>query len=269
MNTLKEHLAFLLPLMALLFGLESVLWTLRAVDVREKQLSKNYTITIVSQQPLTLEFVRQNIRASISLEQLNPDSILQRLQQNLSPSSLVNLKKSLPFFYSLKLRQFPTSEELQQIHHRLLKIPGVSRVEVFSKTHDQEYRLLLLLKESTLIFALLIGLLSVLLLIKQVRVWNLQYSKRIEIMDLLGAPMRIKHGFLFRLALIDSVLASVGVLLGGAYLISQQKFQTILNTLGLENGLFLWQEDLAIFLGASLAISLTCVWVVVIQRRGA
>ncbi|MFC3846934.1 cell division protein FtsX [Helicobacter baculiformis] len=267
MNTLKEHLAFLLPLIALLVGLESVLWIQRALNIRETQLSKNYTIAIVSQQKLSLEFIRQNIRSSATLEIISPDALLERLQQNISPSSLANLKKSLPFFYSLKLQHFPTSEELKHIHDRLLRIPGVSRVEVFSKTHDQEYRLLLLLKESTLVFAFLVGLLSILLLIKQVSVWNLQYSKRIEIMELLGAPMRIKNGFLFRLALVDSVLASVGVLLGSLYLNSQEKFQIILNTLELHSDLFVWHEDLAIFLGASLSVSLACVWIVVVQRR--
>ncbi|WP_104695200.1 cell division protein FtsX [Helicobacter salomonis] len=267
MNTLREHLAFLLPLVALLVGLESVLWIQRALHIREEQLSKNYTITIVSQQKLSLEFIRQNIRSSIGLELINPDALLERLQQNISPSSLADLRKSLPFFYSLKLKNFPTSDELKRIHNRLLKIPGVSRVEVFSKAHDQEYRLLLLLQESTFVFAFLVGLLSILLLIKQVSVWNLQYSKRIEIMELLGAPMRIKNGFLFRLALVDSVLASVGVLIGCLYVNSQSKFQSLTNALEVQNTLFVWHEDFFIFLGASLAVSLACVWIVVVQRR--
>ncbi|WP_121022547.1 cell division FtsX domain-containing protein [Helicobacter vulpis] len=267
MNTLKEHLAFLLPLIALLVGLESVLWIQRALSMREAQLSKNYTIAIVSQQALNLEFIRQNVRSSVSLDRIKPDALLEKLQQNISPNSLSNLKKNLPFFYSLKLQHFPTSDELQRIHDRLLKIPGVSRVEVFSKTHDQEYRLLLLLEQSTWIFASLVGVLSILLLIKQVSVWNLQYSKRIEIMELLGAPMRIKNGFLFRLALIDSILASVGVLLGSLYLSAQSKFQSIVGTLEIQNTLFIWHEDFAIFLGASLSVSLACVWVVVVQRR--
>lgn len=267
MSTLKEHLAFLLPLMALLFSLESILFINRAVNIREEKLSKNYTITIVSKQKLSLSFIRQNIKESASLILINPDALLERLKQNLTQTNIANLKKSLPFFYSLKLAVFPTLQQLNQIHEKLLKIPGVERVEVFSKTHDQEYRLLLLLKKSIMVFGLIVAVLSVLLLIKQVSVWNLQYAKRIEIMELLGAPMRIKNGFLFKLALIDSMLASMGVLLGSLYLSLQERFQAILQALEIRDSLFVWQEDLLIFLGTSIVVSLLCVWVVVIQRR--
>ncbi len=267
MNTLKEHLAFLLPLMALLFSLESILFINRAVNIREEKLSKSYTITIASKQKLTLPFLRQNIKESATLTLIDPDMLLEKLQQNLTQTNIANIKKNLPYFYSLKLAIFPTSAQLQQIHQKLLKIPGVEKIEVFSKTHDQEYRLLLLLKKSIMVLGVLVVVLSILLLMKQVSVWNLQYSKRIEIMELLGAPMRIKNGFLFKLALVDSILASVGVLVGSLYLSLQDKFQAILQALEIKGGLFVWQEDMLIFLGTSIVVSLMCVWVVVIQRR--
>ncbi|WP_163533037.1 cell division protein FtsX [Helicobacter suis] len=267
MNTLKEHLAFLLPLIALLFSLESILFVERAVSIREDKLSKNYAITIVSRQPLSLQFIRQNIPNSASLTLISPDTLLERLKQNFTQANIANLKKSLPLFYSLKLAVFPTLEQLDAIHKKLLRIPGVEKVEVFSKTHDQEYRLLLLLKKNTLAFASIVVILSILLLIKQISVWNLKYAKRIEIMELLGAPMRIKNGFLFKLALVDSILASVLVALGSLYLSMQEKFQMILQVLEIDHDLFIWQEDLFIFLSTSISVSLVCVWVVVIQRR--
>ncbi|BDQ29112.1 hypothetical protein [Helicobacter ailurogastricus] len=267
MNTLKEHLAFLLPLIALLFSLESILFIQRAVHIREEKLSKNYAITIVSHQKLSLQFIRQNIQSSASLDLISPDALLEKLKQNLSTASIANLKKNLPFFYSLKLSLFPTLEQLRQINQKLLKIPGVEKVEVFSKTHDQEYRLLLLLKKNTLIFASIVGVLSILLLVKQISVWHLQYAKRMEIMDLLGAPMRIKNGFLFRLAFIDSIIASGVVLLGSLYMSWQDQFQSMLQVLEIENRLFIWQEDTLIFLATSIMVSLVCVWIVVIQRR--
>ncbi|CCF81596.1 hypothetical protein HBZS_120470 [Helicobacter bizzozeronii CCUG 35545] len=69
------------------------------------------------------------------------------------------------------------------------------------------------------------------------------------------------------MALVDSILASVGVLVGSLYLSLQDKFQAILQALEIKGGLFVWQEDMLIFLGTSIVVSLMCVWVVVIQRR--
>lgn len=68
MSNIKQHFFFILPLVALLFGLESLILINRAIISNEDKLLQNYAIVIASKQNLTLEFISQNIPEASSIE---------------------------------------------------------------------------------------------------------------------------------------------------------------------------------------------------------
>ncbi len=127
MNTLKKHLAFIIPLVALLFSLECVLFINQAIEQKEKKLIEDYSVVLASTQKLSLELLRQNFSEIIALKEIDPNYSLEPLQKTLGTDGLKELRKNLPFFYSLQLSTFPTQERLENIKEKLLKTPWRSK----------------------------------------------------------------------------------------------------------------------------------------------
>ncbi|PAF47659.1 cell division protein FtsX [Helicobacter sp. 12S02232-10] len=267
MNTLKRHFSLIIPLLALLFSLESIVLVNRAISVKEDKLSQSYSILLASRQKLSLEFIVKNVREAKNLIPINPDFLLERLKQNMTEANLANVKKDLPFFYSLKLSVFPNQKRLEDINQILLKIPGVQKVEAFSKTHNQVYRLLFLIKINVWIFASLIAILSILLIIRQIQIWRFEHSKRMEIMSFLGAPVWIKNGILFRLAIIDSIITSICIIVGTFYLSMREDFKEMISALEIQESIFRFGSDFLMLLSISILISVFSVLVVIFSQR--
>lgn len=198
---------------------------------------EDYSVVLASTQKLGLELLRQNFSEIIALKEIDPNYSLEPLQKTLGTDGLKELKK-FTFFYSLQLSTFPTQERLENIKEKLLKIPGVQKVEVFAKTYMQVYDLLSFIKTAVYIFALVVFVLSVLLMFKQVRIWIYQYHERLEIMDLLGASVSFKNGFLYKIALVDSLIASFLAPMLMLYITSQKGFEKTMDTLGIIGGAF-------------------------------
>lgn len=146
MNLLRRHLALIIPLLALLFSLESIMLVNRAVSKHENKLSDSYSIVIASQNALTLDKIQSFIREAKELKAITPDYLMNELKKDLSRESLETLQRELPFFYSLKLSNFPDEGRLQKINTILSKLNGVTKVESFTKSHSQVYKLLLIIK---------------------------------------------------------------------------------------------------------------------------
>ncbi len=106
MNTLKKHLAFIIPLVALLFSLECVLFINQAIEQKEKKLIEDYSVVLASAQKLSLELLRQNFSEIIALKEIDPNYSLEPLQKTLGTDGLKELKKIYPFFI---LYNFPHS----------------------------------------------------------------------------------------------------------------------------------------------------------------
>lgn len=106
MNTLKKHLAFIIPLVALLFSLECVLFINQAIEQKEKKLIEDYSVVLASTQKLGLELLRQNFSEIIVLKEIDPNYSLEPLQKTLGMDGLKELRKIYPFFI---LYNFPHS----------------------------------------------------------------------------------------------------------------------------------------------------------------
>ncbi|BDB65236.1 cell division protein FtsX [Helicobacter magdeburgensis] len=267
MNLLRRHLALIIPLLALLFSLESIMLVNRAVAKHENKLSDSYSIVIASKNALTLDKVESFIREAKELKAITPDYMMNELKKDLSRESLETLQRELPFFYSLKLSIFPDEERLQKINATLSKLNGVTKVESFSKSHSQVYKLLLIIKSSIVVFASLIAILSYILMVKQIEIWKFEHSDRMEIMAFLGAPAWMKNGILFRLALIDSIISTIAIIAGMTYLINSSKMQGVLSTLEVTSDIFRMGSDFIILLFTSILVSIVSVVFVIIKQK--
>lgn len=266
MNMLKRHLALIIPLLALLFSLQSILLINRAIQSREDKLLQSYSILIASHEALSLDRL-SDIKDIASLNSIDSAFLLQRFQDFGSEEDLKNLQKELPSFYSLKLKSYPSVHELEMIENQLKKINGITRIETFSKTQNQVYKLLYFTKGNVLIFATLLGIFSLLLMMRQIQVWRYQHQKRMQIMDLLGASFWLKNSVLFKAALIDSVIATCLITLGSFYIAFHHQTKEIIEDLGIRQEVFYFGSDFFLLLFVSVVVSLFSVCFVILFQR--
>lgn len=267
MNSLKNHLSLIIPLIALLFALESILLVTRTLSDYESKLGKNYAIILASTKELDLEHLRNKISEAQDLSPIDSKIILERLSKNVSQANIVLLKKSLPRFYSLSLSTYPSSARLEIIHKSLKEIEGILRIETFTKSHSQIYQLLLIINGSIMIFSSFIALISLLLMFKQIEIWKFQHLERMEIMTLLGAPLWMRSQILFRLACVDTILATLIVAGGLFYVFQDPTLLIFFQELGLNPEIFSPILDSIVLLLTGLALSLIAVWIVSLQQR--
>lgn len=267
MSLLRRHLALIIPLLALLFSFESIMLVNRAVNKHENKLSDSYSIVIASKNALTLDKIQSFIREAKELKAIAPDYMMSELKKDLSRESLEAIQRELPFFYSLKLSSFPDEDRLAKINTTLSKLNGVTKVESFTKSHSQVYKLLLIIKGSIIVFASLIAILSYILMVKQIEIWKFEHSDRMEIMAFLGAPAWMRNGILFRLAFIDSIISAIAIIVGMAYLINYHKMQEVLTTLEVTNDIFRMGSDFIILLFTSVLVSIVSVVFVIIKQK--
>lgn len=267
MKFIKQHLSLIFPLLMLLFSYESAMLVKRAVIEHEKKLSADYSIIIATKGSLGFSQLKAKVPEVKDMREIDPQVVLRDLEHTLSPENLAFLKSQLPLFYSLTLNTFPNQGELKRINQSLLSVEGVQKAEVFAKTHSKVYRLLLLLKKSIIFFGSLLGVLSVILMVKQVEIWHLQHSKRMEIMSYMGAPFWMKNKILFKLAFIDSFISSLLVIVGIFYILESQEFASLFASLEISDVIFFPLQDLFVLLVMSVIISVFSALIVIIRQK--
>lgn len=267
MNSLKHHLALIIPLIALLFSLESIMLVNRTLSDYESKLGKNYSIILASKKELSLESIQNKVVEAQNLNPINTDLVLEKLGKNISQANLILLKKTLPHFYSLNLNQYPSTNRLEAITNNLSSFGDIIRVETFSKSHGQIYQLLLIINGSIIIFSILIAIISILLMFKQIEIWRFEHSERMEIMGLLGAPLWMRNGLLFKLAFLDTLVATFAVISAIIYLSSNNNLLLFMQDLGLNPEIFSPSLDTIILLLVGLAVSLISVWIVSLKTK--
>lgn len=268
MRIFKQYISLLVPLIALLIGIESIILTSRVLNYYEDLIGKNYAIVLVSKKELHLSEIKSLIKETHSLIELESTSILEDITKNFRDSTRLKLKNSLPFFYSLKLDSFPNQSKISQIEAKLKSIDSISRVESFSKTHNQTYRLLVLFKGCVLVLSSLVLVLSLLLMIKQVEVWRFEHSERMEIMTYFGAPAKMKNKPLYKLALIDSILATSIVMIAIIIASHNEKIRAIMAMIGVD--IFNLQNfaiDFVLLAFSSYVVSMMAVFVVILFQK--
>lgn len=256
MKSIKDHLSLILALFSILFAVQIFIINDRALSAYEEKLSTSYSMIVVATAPIsdaTFKGYSGNIE---KIEPLSAEAIVSKLEQNISPKNVELLKLSLPKFYRIHLRTFPSSSEIDTLTKKIKSNSLVTKVEDFSNNHDTVYKLLILFKQITQLFTFVILVVTLLLIIKEMRIWQLQHSERMNIMGLFGAPVWLRSAVLFRLSITDAFIASMLSILF-FYAISISEWTTDqLQTIGIDITVFEPISDGSILLGVAVAISI-------------
>lgn len=268
MNTLKQHLSLLIPLITMLFSLQCLFILERIVANQERFITQKYAIGITAKKPITFDSVRKKIVEAKALTDINPKDSIAKLTKDINETNLTNLTRQLPYFYSLSLEYFPSTERLSVIEAVLKKNPNVLSVDTFSKRHLENYTLLSFIKFSVITFALILAVISFMLMLKQIEIWRYVNKDKMEIMDIMGANIWIRNRNLFKLALIDSFLASFFIMLFVFYIANLQITVDALQTLNIGLGIFSIPPDfIKLFLAAFISSSFCVIFVILSKAR--
>ncbi|WP_456428763.1 cell division protein FtsX [Nitratifractor sp.] len=207
MKSVKEHLMFILPLMAILLGVEFVLVFNRVTSNYEEKLRESYTILVVSKSPMSLRRFRRIEPHISSVEAISKERIARQIARGIQNTKTQEILAALPHFYTLHLDRYLSRAAVEKIRKKLLKVPGVKKVETFGENHRAKYNLFLFLKIVFWSFVVLLSLVSFFLIMKQMEVWQLAHRERMRIMEVFGAPMLLRSGVLFRIGITDAIFA--------------------------------------------------------------
>ncbi len=267
MNFLKQHLALIIPLVALLFSLQFYFTVERVNKGYEENLKESYSIVIAAQSDLDPRILKDTIKSVDTIIEIEPDFVLEKLKDGVSSANLALLKVSLPKFYKLTLQTLPSPEELEGMAEKLKKIKGVNRVETFAKSHTNTYTLLRFINGISKVFAVLIFIISFLLMVKQVEIWKFEHIERMEIMSLFGASFAMRSARLFRLGMVDALISAVLVAYIYFEALRYPKVEEILEKIGIEGSVYYPLSDALVMCGVALSISLVTVLFVISKER--
>jgi len=263
MKSLKNHISLIIALFTVLFSVQIYVAVDRTIEAYENRLKNDYSIIVVSNKALSAAEFKAMDSIIERSESIPTDQVLERLKGEMTKKNLDLLKLTLPKFYRLYLSRFPTPQEISKLQKRLEKHSSIERVEGYAQTHDTVYKLMLLFKDVVQIFSIAIAAVTSLLILKEMRLWQFQHADRMSIMALFGAPVWLRSAVLFRLAIVDAIIATIVLCL--AFLMIEQYgwMDLLLRTVGISIELFDFINDgvrsLLIALGVSIILTLTIV----------
>jgi len=267
MKSIKSHISLLLPLLTILFGLQFVLSFDRVVSFFEKRLTQQYTMVIAAKAKLDTQEVAKSIKFVDKLEPISKESIISRFSQNLPQDLVKNIEKDLPFFYTVKLEHFLGSSELDSVIKDLVKNSDIVNVESFKANHNQTYELLKLVQFAFELFVSVLTLISFMLVYKQIVVWELEHSERMQIMALFGAPLMLQSGVLFKLGFIDAILAAIMISALFYFAKDMQSVLDALMILDIDAQLLFMPSDFFLLLGFAFATVFLAVSLVILNSK--
>jgi len=265
MKSIRNHIMFILPLLAILLGIESFMVFERVTSSYGKNLRESYTILVVSKKAMSLpEF--QKIAPHISTaEVLEKTSIVEQISQGMSNTSTDEIIKSLPYFYTLHLDRYLSNADIASIKKALMSHPSIRRVETFGQAHNANYNLYMLIKVALWTFVGLLVLTSLFLVLKQMEIWQLEHRERMRVMEILGASAMLRSGVLFRIALTDALIAALATIGIFAFLRYVWAAKSQIDLLVRKQALLFEVRDIAILAGIALAIVMVSV-ILVVQK---
>lgn len=267
MKSLKNHFSLILALFSILFAIQIFTINNRALKAYEEKLSSNYSMIVVANTTINNDMFKQYSSNIDKVEQLSADDLIEKLQQNISKKNIELLKISMPKFYRIHLKTFPSPREIKGLTSQLLKNPSITKVEDFSNNHDTIYKLLLLFKEITQLFALVIIVVTILLIAKEMRIWQFKHSERMNIMGLFGAPVWLRSAVLFRLAIVDALLSSIFAIILFSIISKTAWAKQQLNIIGIDIDIFKFMHDVVVLSIVSITISIFLASMIVIGYK--
>jgi len=267
MKSIKNHLSLVVALVSILFSIQVFMIIDRSINAYKVNLANNYSIIVVSGLSIEEKVFKSFSPLVDGMSELNPDKIIKRLNTKIDPKNLKLLKLSLPKFYKLKLTHFPSPSEIEVLTSRLLKHKSVTKVENFSNNHDNTFKLLLLFKDVITVFSLSMFIVTILLILKELRIWQFMHNERMSIMGLFGAPIWLSSAVLFRLAIVDAIIASILTFLIFSYLAASLWVKEQLDYIGIQVVVFDPLMDFAVLSGVAIFLSVLLALLIVIGHK--
>lgn len=267
MRSVKNHLSLIIALFTIVFTMQVYIVVDRTVVAYENNLNENYSIVVVTQKKVetdSLVAISPKIKRA---DEISTKEVVTRLQSKMKQRHIDLLKLSLPHFYSIHLTHYPTPSEISALHKRLEKNSEITRVEDFAQSHDTLYKLLLLFKSVVVIFAIAIFAVTSLLVLKEMRIWQFQHNERMSIMAMFGAPVWMRSAVLFRLSIVDAVVASVLAIGTFTYADFLKVGNEQLQAIGIEVLLFDPLNDSLLIVGVALSLSIILATLIVIGHK--
>ena len=267
MKSIKNHLSLIIALLSILFSIQIFIIADRSIDAYKENLANNYSVVVVSQKRLKNETILGIDKIIADVTELDPDGVIKRLNTNMSAKNVELLKLTLPKFYKLKLNYFPTPQEIKTLTKKLLKNKNIKKVEDFSHNHDTTYKLLLLFKGVISVFSLSMLVVTTLLIFKELRIWQFKHSERMNIMGLFGAPVWLRSAVLFRLSMVDALIASVLAFIVFAYISSSEFILEHFEDIGIKIVMFDPINDFLLLLGVAVSLSILLASLIVLGHK--
>lgn len=267
MRSLKNHFSLIIALLSILFSIQTFVVIQRALDAYEKNLLQNYSVVIVSKNDIDKNEIMLMDSSIVDVDKLSPDSVIKRLNTGINSKNMELLKLTLPRFYQLKLSHYPSPEELNKLTENLLFNDAIMKVESFSKSHNTIYKLLFLFKNVILVFSLVVVIVTILLIFKELRIWQFNHSERMNVMGLFGAPIWLSSAVLFRLAIVDALISSFFAFLIFSYLSSKKFIVDEFINIGINIVIFDKVNDTLSLLGISIVVSIILAVMIVLGHK--
>jgi cell division transport system permease protein len=267
MKSLRSHFSLITALFSILITLQLFLSLDRVIAAYEQQLGDNYGIVIVSDTNLTLPFFEKIAPAVKSVEPLSPKHVLQQLQQHAGGVGINLMELDLPRFYRLRMAHFITPEDARVLGEKLKRVRSILRVETFAQQHDTVYRLLLLFKSVVIVLAAVLFLVTSLLILKEMRLWQFQHRERMNIMALFGAPVWLRSAVLFRLAIVDAVIASLLAVTAFVLVGHYGWIERLLELVQIQAALFDPLHDVPLLFGVAITLSILLASMIVMGHK--
>jgi len=267
MKSIKNHLSLVIALLSILFSLQVFIIVDRSIDSYKENLATTYSVVVVSNKRLDDKAIIGSNKIISEVSALTPDGVIERLNTGMTKKNMELLKLTLPKFYKIKLTHYPTPKEIESLTKNLLKNRSITKVENFSHNHDTTYKLLLLFKTVISVFSVSMSVVTILLIFKELKIWQFKHNERMSIMGLFGAPTWLRSAVLFRLSIVDALIASALAFGLFAYISSSAWVLEQFNYIGIKIVIFDPLYDFLLLLGVSVFLSIMLASMIVLGHK--
>lgn len=267
LKSVKNHLSLIVALVSILFSIQVFIIVERSIDAYKENLAKNYSVVVVSNKRIMdKEFLSMDPLID-KIEVLSPDNVIKRLNTGMDKNNIDLLKLTLPKFYKLFLTKFPTPKEIEKLRKRIFTNKSVTKIEDFSNNHDTVYKLLVLFKSVILVFAVVVSIVTMLLIVKELKIWQFKHFERMSIMGLFGAPTWLRSAVLFRLSIVDAVISSVLIFLIFVYISMNDFVLQQFENINIDVVIFDKLHDFLLLFGVSIVLSILLATMIVLGHK--
>jgi cell division transport system permease protein len=266
-KSIRNHLSLIVALISILFSIQTFIVVDRSIEAYKENLANNYSVVIVSKKNIQEGELLSLDKIIDTVDVLSPDNVIKRLDTDIDEKNINLLKLTLPKFYKLHLKKFPTPKEIESLRKNLFKNSNITKIEDFSNNHDITYKLLLLFKNVIMVFAVVISIVTMLLIMKELKIWQFKHSERMNIMGLFGAPTWLRSAVLFRLSIVDAIISSILIFFIFSYLSTNEFVLKQLKNINIDIVVFDPMNDFLLLLGVSISLSVLLATMIVLSHR--